>query len=127
VRLKWALFLSGLTQRRPCAGNSEKNQSNMKIKNEQAKEVLVRRLAKIEGQVHGVQQMLNDERDCKEIMQQMAAIRSAVQSFSRTFLQEYATTCLLELDEAQLTNVDETRVKRERIIQDMIAFLDKAP
>ncbi len=99
----------------------------MKIHNSEAKEVLIGRLRKIEGQVHGVQQMLDDERDCKEIMQQMTAIRSAVQSYNRTFLQEYATACLLELDEQPAQNLAETRVKREKIIQDMIVFLDKAP
>jgi CsoR family transcriptional regulator, copper-sensing transcriptional repressor len=99
----------------------------MKIHNSQAKEVLISRLRKIEGQVHGVQQMLEDERDCKEIMQQMAAIRSAVQSYNRTFLQEYAAECLLELDEEPTLNPAETHVRREKIIQDMIAFLDKAP
>ncbi len=99
----------------------------MNIRKAQAKEVLIQRLRKIEGQVHGVQQMLDDERDCKEIMQQMAAIRSAVQSFSRTFLQEYATACLLELDDTCEGNPAEMRIQRETIIQDMIAFLDKAP
>jgi CsoR family transcriptional regulator, copper-sensing transcriptional repressor len=99
----------------------------VKIQTPQAKEILVQRLRKIEGQVHGVQQMLTDERDCKEIMQQMTAIRSAVQSFNRTFLQDYASACLLELDEDQPANPAGTHGKREQIIHDMIAFLDKAP
>jgi len=42
--------------------------------------------------------------------------------------QEYATACLLELDEENLAdNRAATRGKREKIIQDMIALLDKAP
>jgi DNA-binding FrmR family transcriptional regulator len=99
----------------------------MKIEKTQAKEVLIQRLRRIEGQVHGVEQMLADERDCKEILQQMAAIRSAMQSFSRTFVQEYACACLLELDEVSLASPVDVRSQREKIIQDMIAFLDKAP
>jgi DNA-binding FrmR family transcriptional regulator len=128
LRLVRALFLSGLTRQPAVRRLIPDGKKPMKIHNDQAKEVLVQRLRRIEGQVHGVQQMLADERDCKEILQQMAAIRSAVQGFSRTFLQEYASACLLELDEAQ-PPVDpvETRIKREKIIQDMIAFLDKAP
>jgi CsoR family transcriptional regulator, copper-sensing transcriptional repressor len=99
----------------------------MKVQNEQAKAVLIQRLRKIEGQVRGVQQMLTDERDCQDIMQQMAAIRSAVQGFNRTFLQDYASACLLELEEQTPGSPPGTRGQREKIIQELIAFLDKAP
>jgi DNA-binding FrmR family transcriptional regulator len=67
--------------------------------------------------------MLEEERDCDEILQQLSAVRSAVQSASRMFLQEYATTCLLQMD----TNEAEAKEKRQKIIQDMITLLDKAP
>ena len=100
----------------------------MKIKNPEAKEKLIQRLHRVEGQIRGVEMMLNDERDCQEILQQLSAIRSAVQSASRIFLQEYATACLLELDEEHLLmGQQEVRAKRDKIVQDMIALLDKAP
>ncbi len=100
----------------------------MKIKNPEAKEKLIQRLHRVEGQVRGVESMLNEERDCQEILQQLSAIRSAVQSASRIFLQEYATGCLLELDEAPpMMGQQEVHDKREKIVQDMIALLDKAP
>ena len=100
----------------------------MKIQNSEAKEKLVQRLRRIEGQVHGVQGMLDEERDCREIMQQLAAIHSAVQGASRTFLQEYATACLVEMDDDPASQNSLTlREKRQKIIQDMIILLDKAP
>ena len=100
----------------------------MKIQNPEAKVKLVQRLRRIEGQVHGVQGMLDEERDCREIMQQLAAIHSAVQGASRIFLQEYASACLVEMDEgAYLQDGSTLREKREKIIQDMITLLDKAP
>ena len=100
----------------------------MKIQNQEAKEKLVQRLRRIEGQVHGVQGMLNEERDCREIMQQLAAIHSAVQGASRIFLQEYATACLAEMDDDSASqNSVNLREKRQKIIQDMITLLDKAP
>jgi CsoR family transcriptional regulator, copper-sensing transcriptional repressor len=98
----------------------------MKIQNQEAKEKLIQRLRRIEGQVRGVQGMLDEERDCREIMQQIAALHSAVQGASRFFLQEYATACLIEMDEATETPSD-LRGKREKIIQEMIVLLDKAP
>ena len=39
---------------------------------------LVTRLHRIEGQVRGVEKMVQEERDCGAILQQMSAIRSAV-------------------------------------------------
>jgi CsoR family transcriptional regulator, copper-sensing transcriptional repressor len=100
----------------------------MKVRNSEVKEKLIQRLRRIEGQVRGVQGMLEDERDCQEIMQQLAAIHSAVQGASRMFLQEYATTCLSEMDEGARTEAEpEVREKRKKLIQDMIVLLDKAP
>jgi DNA-binding FrmR family transcriptional regulator len=100
----------------------------MKIQNLEAKEKLVQRLRRIEGQVRGVQTMLDEERDCREIMQQLVAIHSAVQGASRIFLQEYATVCLVELDGGiNPQDASNLREKREKIIQDMIALMDKSP
>jgi CsoR family transcriptional regulator, copper-sensing transcriptional repressor len=100
----------------------------MKIQNAEAKEKLIQRLRRIEGQVRGVQNMLDGERDCREIIQQLTAIHSAVQGASRIFLQEYATACLLEMDEGDYPmNTSELKEKRGKVIQDMIALLDKAP
>ena len=100
----------------------------MKIQNLETKEKLVQRLRRIEGQLRGVQSMLDEERDCREILQQLTAIHSAVQGASRFFLQEYATVCLAQLDEEDgLTTAGELHSKREKIIQDMITLLDKAP
>jgi CsoR family transcriptional regulator, copper-sensing transcriptional repressor len=100
----------------------------MKIQDQDIKQKLMQRLRRIEGQVRGVESMLDEERDCREILQQLAAVHSAVQATSRVFLQEYATACLLEMDNEALvdTGID-IRRRREKIIQDMIALLDKAP
>jgi CsoR family transcriptional regulator, copper-sensing transcriptional repressor len=104
----------------------------MKIQNQEAKEKLVQRLRRIEGQVRGVQAMLEEERDCQEILQQLSSVRSAVQSASRIFLQEYATACLVEMDQdvkmdQEANNEYNNRTRREKIIHDMIELLDKAP
>ena len=100
----------------------------MKIQNPEAKEKLSQRLSRIEGQVRGVQTMLTEERECREIMQQLAAIHSAVQGASRVFLQDYATSCLAELDEGSAASSGaDQRSKREKVVQEMIALLDKAP
>jgi DNA-binding FrmR family transcriptional regulator len=100
----------------------------MKIQDNETKDKLVQRLKRIEGQVRGVQNMFLEERDCREIMQQLAAIHSAVQSTSRIFLQDYASSCMAELDGT--TNPESSsaqQLKRQGLIQDMITLLDKTP
>jgi DNA-binding FrmR family transcriptional regulator len=100
----------------------------MKIQNADAKTKLIQRLRRIEGQVGGVQGMLADERDCREIMQQLAAVQAAVQAVSRSFLQEYAASCLLAMEEEQpAADPAQQRQQRQQLVQDMIALLDKAP
>jgi CsoR family transcriptional regulator, copper-sensing transcriptional repressor len=100
----------------------------MKIQNLETKENLIHRLSRIEGQVRGVQTMLDDERDCREIMQQLTAIHSAIQSTSRIFLQDYATACLFEMDKDSHNSSEPPQPnRREKIVQEMIQLLDKTP
>ncbi len=99
----------------------------MKIQNNECKQKLIQRLRRIEGQVRGVEAMLEEERDCREIMQQLTAIHSAVQSTSRAFFQDYAAVCLAEMDEKEADAGMSVQVKREKILQEMIALLDKTP
>jgi DNA-binding FrmR family transcriptional regulator len=100
----------------------------MKIQTSETKKMLIQRLKRIEGQVRGVQNMLDEERDCREIMQQLTAVHSAVQSTSRIFLQEYATSCLAELDDPQDSlGMSQNQAKRQSIVRDMITMLDKTP
>jgi DNA-binding FrmR family transcriptional regulator len=99
----------------------------MKIQGSVVKEKLIQRLNRIEGQVRGVQSMLEQERDCREIMQQLIAIHSAVRSASRSFFQEYASVCMLEMEKAPGVGPSEQQARRENLVQEMIALLDKVP
>ncbi|MCD6355715.1 MAG: metal-sensitive transcriptional regulator [Anaerolineaceae bacterium] len=100
----------------------------MKIQNPNIKVKLIQRLRRIEGQVRGIQNMLNEERDCREIMQQLTAVSSAVRSTSRTFFQNYAAVCMAEIDEQNpLKSSKIYQAKREQIVKEMISLLDKAP
>jgi DNA-binding FrmR family transcriptional regulator len=92
----------------------------MKIENQETKESLINRLRRIEGQLRGVQAMLEEERDCREIMQQLSAISSAVRSTSRTFFQDYAALCLMDMDQ-------DDPGQNQQLLQEMIALLDKTP
>ncbi len=63
-----------------------------------AKADALRRLRRIEGQARGVQRMLQEDRDCHEILQQLTAIRSAAYQTSLMLARNFATQCLKESD-----------------------------
>lgn len=68
----------------------------MELQSPEVKTDLTTRLRRIEGQVRGVQKMVEDERDCSDILQQLAAIRSAVHQASLVLARSYVARCLLE-------------------------------
>jgi DNA-binding FrmR family transcriptional regulator len=92
----------------------------MKIGDQETKLKLIQRLRRIEGQLRGVQAMLEQERDCREIMQQLSAVSSAVKSTSRTFFQDYAILCLADMDR-------EGPDQSQELLQEMVDLLDKTP
>jgi DNA-binding FrmR family transcriptional regulator len=67
----------------------------IKTENPEVKEQINKRLSRIEGQIRGVQRMIDENRDCRDILQQLIAIRSAVQAASLNFMQDVASDCLM--------------------------------
>jgi DNA-binding FrmR family transcriptional regulator len=70
----------------------------MELYSTEVKADLVNRMKRIEGQVRGVQRMIDEERDCAAILQQMAAVRSAVHQASLILARAYCARCLQEPD-----------------------------
>lgn len=60
---------------------------------------VVQRLKRIEGQARGVQKMVDDGRDCGDILTQLAAIRAAVNSLNGELLEAYLLRCVQNPDE----------------------------
>jgi DNA-binding FrmR family transcriptional regulator len=57
------------------------------------KEVLLR-LKKIEGQVRGLQRMVEEENPCADILTQVAAVTAAMKKVGRVIVQAYMSECL---------------------------------
>lgn len=55
---------------------------------------LVARLKSIEGQARGIQRMIEDNRDCQQIMDQLAALRAATHAVTMQALESFALHCL---------------------------------
>ncbi len=62
---------------------------------EQSKQ-LTTRLRRIEGQVQGVQRMLESERDCEEILTQIMAVRSSLDQVGMLLMEMHIEKCVLD-------------------------------
>lgn len=52
------------------------------------------RLRRIEGQVQGVQRMLEEDRACEDVLTQLLAIRSAVQQVCLLMTEQHVRDCV---------------------------------
>ncbi len=55
---------------------------------------LLNRLKKIEGQVKGIQRMIEEEKCCTDVMIQISAIRSAINKVGGMMIERYVTECM---------------------------------
>ena len=58
------------------------------------KEALVKRLHRIEGQVRGIEKMVDDDRYCIDILTQVAAVNTALESLAYKLLEDHVRHCV---------------------------------
>lgn len=56
----------------------------------------LRRLRKIEGQVRGVARMMEEDRYCIDILQQLQAVKAALAKVESLVLKDHAASCVEE-------------------------------
>ncbi|MCW5942103.1 MAG: metal-sensitive transcriptional regulator [Fimbriimonadaceae bacterium] len=61
----------------------------------ETKKNLDRRLARLEGQVRGVRRMLNEDAYCVDVLTQLAAIRSALDSVGAELATAHVESCIV--------------------------------
>ena len=54
------------------------------------------RLSKIEGHVHGIRKMVDEDRGCSDLLIQIAAVRSAMDKVAKIILEDHIETCVLD-------------------------------
>lgn len=67
----------------------------MKLVDSSAKADLLRRVRRIEGQARGVAKMIEEDRDCRDVLQQLAAVRSAAHKATVALVRVYASECMV--------------------------------
>ncbi|GAB6100129.1 metal-sensing transcriptional repressor [Halanaerocella petrolearia] len=63
---------------------------------ETEKENLVNRLSRIEGQVRGLQRMVEEDKYCVDILTQIAAVKGALNKVGMAVLEEHTHGCVQE-------------------------------
>lgn len=58
------------------------------------KEAMVRRLHRIEGQVRGIERMVEDDRYCIDILTQVGAVKTALESLALQLLDDHVSHCV---------------------------------
>lgn len=80
----------------------------VKIRDEEEKRRLMNRLRRIEGQVRGIQNMLEQDAYCPDIMIQVSAVNQALNSFNKVLLAEHIKSCVVrDIKEDKSETIDE--------------------
>ena len=81
------------------------------------RQAVVHRIARAAGHLNAVKKMVEDDRDCSEILIQLAAVQSALNSVSRIILKDHIEHCIVDAGEEN----DEEAIERlNKAIDQMI-------
>ncbi len=76
---------------------------------------LTNRLKRIEGQVRGLQRMIDEGAYCPDILTQASAVNSAINSFCRVLLANHLRTCVIE----------DIREGRDETVEELVTTMQK--
>ena len=79
------------------------------------KKALMNRLRRIEGQIRGIEAMLENDAYCNDILQQSAAASAAINAFNRELLGNHIRGCV----------VRDLHEGRDEIVDELIATVQK--
>lgn len=76
---------------------------------------LITRLNKIEGQVRGIKNMVESDRYCVDILTQVSAVQSALNSFNKILLSQHIKTCV----------VDDIKSGNDEVVDELLNTIQK--
>ncbi len=87
----------------------------MQVMDDSTRKAVLNRLKRIEGQIRGLQKMVENDRVCGDILTQVSAVNSALSRVSEMIIKGYARKCVVEANEAgkteELDNLIENIIK----------------
>jgi CsoR family transcriptional regulator, copper-sensing transcriptional repressor len=82
------------------------------------KEQLLKRLRRIEGQVRGIEAMVEEDRYCIDVLTQISAVQAALDKVALDLLDEHARHCVMGADAAdQADKTDELMAAVARLMR----------
>ncbi|MDE5865078.1 MAG: metal-sensing transcriptional repressor [Lachnospiraceae bacterium] len=76
---------------------------------------MMNRLKRIEGQVRGIQGMIEKDAYCTDVLIQVAAVNAALNSFSKALLANHIHSCV----------ADNIRAGNDEVIDELVILLEK--
>jgi DNA-binding FrmR family transcriptional regulator len=92
-----------------CCSHKQKERTDKEYRD------LMNRLKRIEGQVRGIQRMLEEDAYCTDILIQVSAINAALNSFNKKLLANHIQTCV----------ADNIREGNDEVIDELVNTLQK--
>lgn len=78
----------------------------------------LKHLKRIEGQVRGIAQMIEEDRYCADIIQQAAAVQESLRSVAKNLLRNHLTHCAVAA-------MSEEGTKRDDMIEELLELVGK--
>lgn len=86
-----------------------------KRRTEAEQKKLTNRLKRIEGQIRGIERMVENDAYCPDIMVQVSAVNCALNSFNKELLAQHIRTCV----------ADDIRAGKDETIDELVGVLQK--
>jgi CsoR family transcriptional regulator, copper-sensing transcriptional repressor len=85
---------------------------------DKVKKNLVTRLNRIEGQIRGIKGLIEKDTYCDDVITQISATQSALNSVAKILLEGHLKTCVLErINEGDTEVLDEVLITIERLMK----------
>ncbi len=84
-------------------------------RNEKEKKKLINRLNRIEGQIRGIRNMVENDVYCNDILVQCAAVNAAVNAFNKELISSHIKGCV----------VRDIKEGKEEVIDELVETLQK--
>ncbi len=66
---------------------------------EEARKKVVNRLSRLEGQIRAVRRMVEEEKECEDIVTQLSAVHSALEGATKLIVANFFMVCLAESEQ----------------------------
>ena len=85
------------------------------VRDEKHKKALLNRLKRIEGQVRGIEAMIENDAYCNDVLIQSAAVNAAMNAFNKELLASHIRGCVAR----------DIREGRDEVIDELVTTLQK--